>query len=225
MTGQMLPINNDANAMNGINNNMLMSRQDSYGSYGGGYGGGGYSSLPPAATGYSSSNYGTAGYGTSGYATNSYGTPLTAGYRKPYLGGVGVGGGAYGGADYSAGYGGGGGGYGGGYSGGYGGGYGVGGYGKYPFKKFKKDMFDWWKHGGKYASYYPPAGGYGGYGGGVAPYLYDTPGIFTLAKYAMKSSIKSFFKPIFKLLPYPFCDYYDDVPYSNAYGRADDPEE
>ena len=216
----------------------IMSRQDyGYNSY---VDGG--SSLPPYGAGtYGTGSYGAGSYGTPAYSTAGY-SGSSSGYRTPYStnrqsylgGGYGAYGAGYGGygAGYGAGYGSGYGGYGAGYGAGYGGygagyggygagDYGYGGYGGYggyrrpPYKKFKKGLFDWWTYGGKY-------GGHGGYGG-LAPYDYDYdfPNIFELGKLAIKSTFKSMFKPFFKLLPYPFCDYLDYDYYRGPYGRTD----
>lgn len=198
----------------------------SYGLGGGGYGAG-YGASSFASPGYSSNyrvpynggyspSYSAAGYsgsygGVPSTYSNSYGSygnsysPLYSKYGYAGLGGygnsygAGYGYGGYGNS-YGAGYGGGYGGYGAGY-GGYGGGFDV--YGiDLDHKKHKKGHRDWWKFGKDVMPY--------GYGSNYAAvpydYYYDPPGIWHFTKFAMKSMVRSMFKPLFKWLP--FCPPY-----------------
>lgn len=217
--GGISSLGSTGSMLSGTNMRNSISRYDdlSYGTVNGGY-----SSIPPAVTGYSyGGGYGTGygngvGYGTGyayggGYGGGSYASPGYSSNRIPYGAYSNYGSpsysyagysGNYGYSPYSTGYTP----YGGGYRSplyaGYEGGY----YGLQPayFKKPKKAFHDWLKYGGDVIPY-----GYGsgyGYGSNYATvpydYYYDPPSIWYLSKFAMKSIIKSMFKPILKWLPF-----------------------
>lgn len=86
--------------------------------------------------------------------------------------------------------------------------YGASGYAAKPYSKKSKKHLNPYRPSYGYASGY--GGGYGSPGYGLAPYdyYYEPPTWFGVGKYAVKSLLKSMFKPLVKLMYLPFDDVF-----------------